>query len=89
MKTKIHISQPRIRENLKRMQKSQELIPVITVKTYQSNTYAEKVEIIDDSGKVIAELRVSLDKPLSCGARVWIEADSKNIKKYVPSKKKN
>ena len=44
--------------------------PVITVKTYKSNTYGHEVEILGKS-KVV----YSPDKPLSCGARVWIETD--------------
>tara|TARA_B100000123_G_scaffold221362_1_gene169862 strand:+ start:116 stop:328 length:213 start_codon:yes stop_codon:yes gene_type:complete len=45
--------------------------PVITVKTYKTNTYAHEVEILGES-KVV----YSPDKPLSCGARVWIETDA-------------
>ena len=44
--------------------------PVITVKTYKSNTYGHEVDILGKS-KVV----YSPDKPLSCGARVWIETD--------------
>ena len=44
--------------------------PVINVKTYKSNTYGHEVEILGKS-KVV----YSPDKPLSCGARVWIETD--------------
>ena len=44
--------------------------PVITVKTYKSNTYGHEVEILGKR-KVV----YSPDKPLSCGARVWIETD--------------
>ena len=44
--------------------------PVITVKTYKSNTFGHEVEILGKS-KVV----YSPDKPLSCGARVWIETD--------------
>ena len=44
--------------------------PVITVKTYKSNTYGHEVDILGNS-KVV----YSPDKPLSCGARVWIETD--------------
>ena len=44
--------------------------PVITVKTYKSNTNGHEVEILGKS-KVV----YSPDKPLSCGARVWIETD--------------
>ena len=45
--------------------------PVITVKTSHSNRYAHQVEIQGPS-KVIYRP----EKPLSCGARVWIETDS-------------
>ena len=45
--------------------------PVITVKTYKTNTYAHEVEILGES-KVV----YSPNKPLSCGARVWIETDA-------------
>jgi hypothetical protein len=48
--------------------------PVITVKTSKSNTYTHKVEIKGPS-KVI----YSPDKPLSCGAKVWIETESEVI----------
>jgi len=44
--------------------------PVITVKTYKSNTYGHEVDILGDS-KVV----YNPDNPLSCGARVWIETD--------------
>ena len=45
--------------------------PVITVKTSKTNTYGHEVEILGDS-KVV----YSPDKPLSCGARVWIETNA-------------
>ena len=56
-----------IRKNLKTGERN----PVVTVKTSKSNTYAHEVHI-DGPSKVI----YSPDKPLSCGARVWIETDS-------------
>jgi hypothetical protein len=43
---------------------------VLTVKTYKSNDYAHEVSIKGDS-KIV----YSPDKPLSCGARVWIETE--------------
>lgn len=49
--------------------------PVITCKTYKSNTYGHEIEI-DGPSKVV----YSPDKPLSCGARVWIETDSNYVK---------
>lgn len=67
MKTIIHVNQHRIRSNLKTGANE----PVLTVKTYKSNIYCNEV-IIDGPSKVV----YSPDKPLSCGARVWIETDS-------------
>ena len=67
MKKRIHINQHVIRRN----QKTGEREPVITVKTYKENTYCHEV-LIDGPCKVI----YSPDKPLSCGARVWVETES-------------
>ena len=67
-KTRIHVNQHKIRSNIKKGTND----PVITVKT--SNTYTHEVEIKGPS-KVI----YSPDKPLSCGARVWIETESEVI----------
>jgi hypothetical protein len=67
MKTIIHVHQQKIRANIGKPASEQE--PVLTVKTYKSNTYAHEVEILGPSRVVY-----SPDKPLSCGARVWIEA---------------
>ena len=70
MKTKIHVNQHVVRSNKKHGKKE----PVLTVKTYKSNTSAHEVEIKGES-KVI----YSPDKPLSCGARVWIETESEVV----------
>jgi hypothetical protein len=43
---------------------------VFTVKTYKENLKGERVVIKGDS-----ELVYSPDKPLSCGAKVWIETE--------------
>ena len=67
MKKKIHINQHVIRSN-KKLNKED---PVITVKTSKANTYAKEVEILGKS-KVI----YNPDKPLSCGAKVWIETEA-------------
>jgi hypothetical protein len=64
VKTFIHVNQHAIRRNIKAKTKE----PVLTVKTYKSNTYAYEVSIKGES-KIV----YSPDKPLSCGARVWIE----------------
>lgn len=72
MKTFIHVNQAYIRSNKK--VEPDERVPVLTVKTYKSNTYANNVTI-EGPSKVV----YSPDKPLSCGARVWIETTSNVI----------
>ena len=67
MKTRIHVNQHKIKANKKHGTNN----PVITVKTSKSNTYGHEVKI-NGSSKVI----YSPDKPLSCGAKVWIETES-------------
>jgi|TARA_R110000850_G_scaffold203477_1_gene329813 hypothetical protein len=70
LKRRIHINQNIIRRN----QKTGERKPVISCKTYKENIYSNSVEILGPS-KVV----YSPDKPLSCGARVWIETTSEVI----------
>lgn len=70
MKTIIHVNQHVIKAN----RKNNETNPVLTVKTYKSNTYAHTVKI-DGPSKVV----YSPNKPLSCGAHVWIETESEVI----------
>ena len=70
MKTKIHVNQHVIKRN----RKTGESEPVLTVKTYRSNTYAHAVEINGPSRVIYRP-----DKPLNCGAHVWIETDSEVI----------
>ena len=67
MKKRIHINQHVIRANAKNGTND----PAITVKTYLNNYYAHRVEIGGASSVVY-----SPDKPLNCGARVWIETDA-------------
>lgn len=67
MKTIIHVNQHAIRRNIKLGVPE----PVLTVKTYKSNLYAHEVDIKGPSRVVY-----SPHKPLSCGARVWIETES-------------
>jgi len=67
MKTIIHVNQHVIKANRKEGRTD----PVLTVKTYKSNTYAHEVAIHGPSTVVY-----SPDKPLSCGAHVWIETQS-------------
>lgn len=67
MKTIVHVNQHKIKAN----QKTEKHDPVLTVKTYKENTYANSV-VISGPCRVV----YSPDKPLSCGARVWIETES-------------
>lgn len=69
MKTIIHVNQHVIRANKKNGVEN----PVLTCKTYKENIYAKEIEILDESGSVVAKVVYRPDKPLSCGARVWIE----------------
>ena len=64
---RIHINQHVIKRN----KKTGEREPVITVKTYKSNDHASSVDILGTS-----RLIYSPDKPLPCGATVWIETDA-------------
>lgn len=67
MKTRIHVNQHVIKRNAKTGERE----PVITVKQGRKNTYAHKVTIQGPCDVVY-----SPDKPLGCGAKVWIETDS-------------
>ena len=67
MKKYIHINQHIIRRNKSNGYNE----PVITVKTYKSNNYGHSVEV-NGPCKIV----YSPDKPLSCGARVWIETEA-------------
>lgn len=66
MKTIIHVNQHVIKANAKNGTNE----PPLTVKTYKSNRYAHSVEILGPSRVVHSE------KPLSCGARCWIETEA-------------
>jgi len=68
VKTIIHVNQHKIKSNYKHNKNE----PVLTVKTYKSNNYAKKVKIDGPS-----EIVYSPNKPLSCGAKVWLETQSK------------
>ena len=64
---RIHINQHKIRSNAKHGTNE----PVITVKTYKSNDYGHRVHVEGESRVVY-----SPNKPLPCGAKVWIETES-------------
>jgi len=68
--TRIHINQHVIRRN-KRDGADE---PPITVKQGRTNTYCRSVEVLGPSRVVYAPFR-----PLSCGAKVWIETDAEVV----------
>jgi hypothetical protein len=59
---------------IRRNAKTGEREPVLTVKTYKANTYAHEVRI-DGPCRIV----YSPDKPLPCGARVWIETTAEVV----------
>ena len=63
MKTIVHVNQHVIKANRKNNKND----PVLTVKNYKKNVYGHSVKL----GK--CEIIYRPDKPLSCGAHVWIE----------------
>lgn len=67
MKTVVHVNQHKIKANAKSGSRD----PVLTVKTHKDNRYGSKVFIPGPCYVVY-----SPDKPLSCGAKVWIETES-------------
>ena len=73
MKTIIHVNQHVIKRNAKSGGRE----PVLTCKTYKTNDYAHEALIYGQDGKLAAKVIYSPDKPLSCGAKVWIETQNK------------
>ena len=73
MKTVIHVNQHIIKSN----RKNGDTEPVLTVKTYKSNDYGHEAILYDKDGEVVAKVVYSPEKPLSCGAHVWIETHNK------------
>jgi hypothetical protein len=70
LKTILHVNQHNIRANSKGAD-----LPVLTVKDYKQNRKCNQALIKDAEGNVVAKLIYSPDKPLSCGAKVWIETE--------------
>lgn len=73
MKTIIHVNKQRIAQN----RKNGTEMPVLTCKTYKTNDYGHEAIIYGQDGLPAAKIIYSPHKPLSCGARVWIETQNK------------
>ena len=67
MKKIIHVNQHVIKSNRKHGEDK----PVLTCKTYKDNIYAHEV-YVEGPCRIVYRR----DKPLSCGAHVWIETDA-------------
>ena len=70
MRTIVHVNQHVIKAN----RKNNENNPVLTCKTYKSNEYCHEINIPGPC-KIIYRP----DKPLSCGAKVWIETEAEVV----------
>ncbi len=70
MKKIIHVNMHIIKRNRKSGKEGYQEPPV-TCKTYKSNTYGHEV-IFHGQGRVVYQPH----KPLSCGARLWIETSA-------------
>lgn len=68
---KIHVNQHNIKANLKN---GNEALPVFTIKINKQNIRARFITINGPSSMVYRP-----DKPLSCGAKVWIATRSEVI----------
>lgn len=68
---RIHVNQHAIRRN----QKHGTQDPVITCKTGGKNLKGRRLIIHDEEGNDLAVVVYSPEKPLNCGARVWIETN--------------
>lgn len=66
--TKLHVNQHNIKANAKGAS-----LPVLTVKDSKQNRKCNRAMIKDDNGNIVATLIYRPEKPLSCGAKVWIE----------------
>lgn len=65
--------------NIKKNRKVGMNLPVLTNKTYKNNVYSHETAL-EVNGVIIGTFKYSPEKPLSCGAHVWFECDSKDVK---------
>lgn len=72
MKTRIHVNQHNIKANAKDGGDR----PVITAKTYKSNSKGQTAMIMDGD-RIVAKIVYRPAKPLSCGAKCWVETELK------------
>lgn len=68
--SRVHVDQFAIKRN--RKQGTQD--PPISLKTSKGTHKANRVDLLDENGNVVASVIYSPEKPLSCGAHVWVES---------------
>ena len=85
MKKIIHVNQHVLKRNTKQGTDD----PVLTVKTYKDNDYAHEAIIRDVNGNEVARVIYQPHKPLSCGARCWIETDTETSEVELILRKEN
>lgn len=67
----LHVAQDAIRK--------QNGSPAIIVRDYKGAQRAHEVELVLPDGSVVGKFVYSPNKPLSCGARVWLSVDSSKL----------
>lgn len=72
MKRLIHVAQDAIRANVKDGGQR----PAIILRDHRGATRHSELELVTKDGTVIGRFVYSPNKPLSCGARLWLELDS-------------
>ena len=70
MKIRIHVNQHIIRSNAKNGRRD----PTLTAKTYKDNYKVHEVSL-----QVNSVVKYEPENPLSCGAKVWIEAEASGL----------
>lgn len=79
IKTIVHVNQHIIRRN----KTHGESEPPLSIRERGKTRRADEVAIHGADGEVAAKVVYSPDKPLSCGARVWIESVDGTIKEVA------
>jgi hypothetical protein len=69
MKSKILVNRNLISKN----KSENKNLPVISVKSSKKTSYCHTAHILDKDGNIVASILHRPDKPLSCGATIWIE----------------
>jgi hypothetical protein len=76
MKHRLHVNRQNIAINRKSGSSDR---TVFTLKNYKENMQGHHVVLRDKQGNVILEGVYSPEKPLNCGAVLWMEFDDKNV----------